>query len=269
VPAGLSSIPGALGVVATREPASDLPTLSDGGNYVRPYSLASCADLALAPTFGRCAPGAEVAWVYPDLLGPDNASAITVWPTAATTAGDLARLPITSVIVATDGSAAAVERARTLLLAAYPDHFVIATAAEWNADSRRLLTGWNQLADVVIVASLAIAGCSLAVSVAGGVNDRKRPFSMLRLTGVPLGMLRRVVALESATPLLAAAVVASGTGFLAAHLFLTAQMNYSLHPPSTAYYVIVVTGIVVSLGIIASTLPLLRRITGPETARNE
>ena len=46
-------------------------------------------------------------------------------------------------------------------------------------------------------------------------------------------------------------------------------MNYTLRPPGVAYYVIVLAGIAVSLGIIASTLPLLERITGPETARNE
>jgi hypothetical protein len=35
------------------------------------------------------------------------------------------------------------------------------------------------------------------------------------------------------------------------------------------YYLIVLVGLVASLGIIASTLPLLQRITGPEVARNE
>ena len=49
---------------------------------------------------------------------------------------------------------------------------------------------------MVILVSLPIAGCSLAVSVAAGLTDRKRPFSLLRLTGAPLGVLRRVVALE-------------------------------------------------------------------------
>ena len=39
--------------------------------------------------------------------------------------------------------------------------------------------------------------------------------------------------------------------------------------PGAAYYVITGAGIAVSLGIIASTMPLLRRITGPEVARNE
>ncbi|MDQ1717457.1 MAG: hypothetical protein QOE89_1410 [Pseudonocardiales bacterium] len=32
---------------------------------------------------------------------------------------------------------------------------------------------------------------------------------------------------------------------------------------------LIVAGLPLSLGVIASTLPLLERITGPETARNE
>jgi len=39
--------------------------------------------------------------------------------------------------------------------------------------------------------------------------------------------------------------------------------------PGIAYYVIVAGGILASLGIIAATFPLLKRITGPEVARNE
>jgi hypothetical protein len=43
----------------------------------------------------------------------------------------------------------------------------------------------------------------------------------------------------------------------------------SFQPPGMQYYLIVLAGLVASLGIIASTLPLLQRITGPEVARNE
>jgi hypothetical protein len=57
--------------------------------------------------------------------------------------------------------------------------------------------------------------------------------------------------------------------FLAAQLFLTSQLHYSLRPPGVEYYLVVLAGLAASLGIIASTLPLLSRITGPETARNE
>jgi hypothetical protein len=65
------------------------------------------------------------------------------------------------------------------------------------------------------------------------------------------------------------AVVAIGMGFLAAQLFVQAQFDYSIRAPGIQYYAIVLTGLVASLGVIASTMPLLRRITGPEAARNE
>jgi hypothetical protein len=81
--------------------------------------------------------------------------------------------------------------------------------------------------------------------------------------------MRRVVVLESAVPLLAVAVVAIGMGFLAGQLFVQAQFRYSIREPGIQYHAIVLTGLGASLGVLASTMPMLRRITGPETARNE
>ena len=170
--------------------------------------------------------------------------------------------------MSTNGSVPAIERARTALDAAYPYRPYPVTAIGENP-FESTLAGEQQLATVVILVSLPIAGCTLAVSVAGGLTDRKRPFSLLRLTGAPLSMLRRVVALESAVPLLIVAVISIGTGFAAAQLFLTSQLHYSLRPPGPEYYLIVLAGLAASLGIIGSTFPLLNRITGPETARNE
>jgi predicted lysophospholipase L1 biosynthesis ABC-type transport system permease subunit len=180
-------------------------------------------------------------------------------------------LPVQAIAVNAQGSRAAVELARTVLERAYPYAYFPATIDEDNAHNAgtRLLKQYQQLVDVVILSSLPIAGCSLAVSVAAGLSDRKRPFSLLRLTGAPLGMLRRVVGLESAVPLLLIAVISIGTGFLAAGLFLRSQLSETLQPPGIQYYAIVVGGLLAALAIIATTLPLLERITGPDTARNE
>ena len=90
----------------------------------------------------------------------------------------------------------------------------------------------------------------------------------LRLTGAPLRLLQRVVGLESALPLLAVSAIAMGTAFAASAMFLTSQMHYDLVSPGIAYYALVAGGLAAALGVIASTLPLLRRITGPEAARN-
>ncbi|WP_446219459.1 FtsX-like permease family protein [Micromonospora sp. IBHARD004] len=232
--------------------------------------VVACTDLPAA--YGRCADGATVAEVPMSLMPFEQpASSTRVWPAASVTVGDLQRLPVASIVVGTDASVAALERSRTVLEVAYPTEFWVApnVPGDFESDFANTLRGWKQLANVIIVASLALAGCSLAVSVVGGLSERKRPFSLLRLSGAQVRVLRRVVALESAVPMLAVAVVAIGMGFLAAQLFLKAQMDYTLTAPGVGFYAIVIVGLAACLAIIASTLPLLERITGPETARSE
>ncbi len=80
---------------------------------------------------------------------------------------------------------------------------------------------------------------------------------------------RRMVVLEAAVPLLVISVFSAGLGFLAAALFLSSQLGYSLRSPGVDYYLLNLGGIAASLAIIASTLPLIERIAGPEVARNE
>jgi hypothetical protein len=265
VPAGVGSIPGVHSVsIVYANPGGDQPGVPPG--------LIPCA--GLPAEFGTCPPGAQVAGVYPDLVGADSNHLTTAkppaWAAAPITLDGLRRLPLLAVVVATDGSTAALEQTRTLLEKAFPGTVrPPATDIDNQNDATTSLTRFQQLANVVILASLPIAGCSLAVSVAGGLTDRKRPFSMLRLTGMRLAELRRVVLLESAVPLLVVAAVAIGMGFLAAELFLRSQLDYTLVSPGLTYAVLVVAGLAGSLGIIASTMPLLRRITGPETARND
>jgi ABC-type antimicrobial peptide transport system permease subunit len=145
------------------------------------------------------------------------------------------------------------------------------TIAEQDAlssDTRRT-RGYQQLALVMTVASLAIAGCTLAVSVVTGLNDRRRPFGLLRITGAPITVLRRVVALETAVPLIAAAMVSIGAGFLASYLFLRSQLAETLQPPALDWYVVTAAGLVAAFVIVASTLPVLERITGAEAVRTD
>ena len=111
-----------------------------------------------------------------------------------------------AINVATNGTVPAIEQARTVLETAYPGYDPPATLGEQYADANQQNVAYQQLADVVVLTSLAIAGCTLAASIAAGLAERKRPFSLLRLAGAPLGMLQRVVALESAVPLLVTAV---------------------------------------------------------------
>jgi FtsX-like permease family len=239
-----------------------------------PAGVVSCAQLATVPALGRCPAGAATVKFPADgfdgpLFGTD-ATTIT-WPAANVPATRLDNLGVDAINVGTNGSTQAVEQARTVLVnaRAYPTVAVPSTIGDLVAQDNSKNSAYQQLANVVILVSLPIAGCTLAAGIAAGLADRKRPFSLLRLTGARLATLRRVVALEGAVPLLFVAAVAIGTGFAGAAMFATEAQQHPMVAPGAAYYLLIAAGIVVSLGIIAATFPLLARITGPEVARNE
>jgi hypothetical protein len=236
-----------------------------------PSGIVSCRELARIPAFGHCPAGATAVTLPADAARGDRPDPGAVWPSAAVSADALDRLPVQTLVVDAQGSRSAVERVRTVLENAYPYRYFPVTLDEIRSQrpATRRLQGYQQLADVVIVAGLAIAGCSLAVSVVAGINERRRPFSLLRLSGTPIGTLRRVVLLETAAPLLGIATVSIAAGFLAAGLFVRSQLRETLQAPGTGYYLTVAGGLIACLTIIASTLPLLRRLTGPEAARND
>jgi hypothetical protein len=283
--AELSGIHGVQGVVVVRaDPGLTIPAILLGTipypgarPQPTPAGVVSCAQLAAVPALGRCPAGATAAAFPADgfagpLYGVD-ATGIT-WPAANVPATRLDSLGVDAINVATNGTVPAVEQARTVLenAPAYPAYLgdgAPSTVGELIAQSNPTNSGYQQLANTVILVSLPIAGCTLAAGIAAGLADRKRPFSLLRLTGARLATLRRVVALESAVPLLAAAAVAIGTGFGATAMYASLEMQHPMVAPGAAYYLLTAGGILAALGIIAATFPLLARITGPEVARNE
>ncbi len=279
--AQLSGIPGVQGVLVVRaDPRLTIPATfhnlgtNQGITGPIPAGVVSCAQLAAVPALGRCPAGATAA-AFPEdgfnghLFGVD-ATAIT-WPAANVPATRLDTLGVDAIDVATNGTLPAVEQARTVLenAHAYPGVSSPSTIGDIIAHDNSAHSDYQQLANVVILISLLIAGCTLATGIAAGLADRKRPFSLLRLTGARLATLRRVVALEGAVPLLSVAAVAIGTGFAGAAMFASGAQQHPMVAPGAAYYLLTAGGIIVSLGIIAATFPLLARITGPEVARNE
>ena len=263
--AGLRTTPGVRGVTLVHQAPSQGPL----GNS---FGLVACDQLAQTPAIGKCAPGATVAsigYFLSNLLGHNSHASSTVWPSAHRSAAGLAKLPADAVVVATNGSSSAIERARTTLERAFPFQGTPVAVDAFDPSTARLLAMIQDMTDVVIVASLIIAACSLAVNIAAGLGERKRPFSLLRLTGVPTALLHRVVALESALPLLLVAAVSIVVGLVSAALYLHSQVGIAFSVPGITYWATVAAGLVASLAIIASTFPLLSRITGPEVARNE
>ena len=236
------------------------------------FGVVACDQLAKTPAIGKCAPGTSVAsigYFLSNLLGHNSHASSTVWPSANLSVASAARLPVDAVVVATDGSPGSLERARTALERAFPFQGTPVAVDAFDPSTARLLTMIQDMTDVVIVASLIIAACSLAVNIAAGLGERKRPFSLLRLTGVPTALLHRVVTLESALPLLLVAAVSIVVGLVSAALYLHSQVGIAFSIPGITYWATIAGGLAASLAIIASTFPLLNRITGPEVARNE
>ena len=277
----LRGIPGVQGVVVVRaDPKLTIPGtfhnlgIYPGGSSPVPAGVVSCAQLATVPALGRCPAGATAA-AFPEdgFEGPldGRTSAGITWPAVHVPAARLGSLAVDAINVGTNGSVAAIEQVRTVLenAHAYAAPSAPSTLGNLVTQDNSSNNAYQQLANTVILVSLPIAGCTLAASIAAGLADRKRPFSLLRLAGARLATLRRVVALESAVPLLAVAAVAIGTGFGAAAEFASVAQQHPMVAPGAAYYLITAGGILVSLGIIAATFPLLARITGPEVARNE
>ncbi|MET9177121.1 FtsX-like permease family protein [Kitasatospora aureofaciens] len=260
------AVPGFQGIALIHDNPARIGAFQQGERRMVP-SLVNCAELARIPVVGHCAPGAAVAAVDPYRLVDLTDSSGHEWPAVAISGAEVAELPVRMLYATTDGSEAAKEQLRTLFMKEFPT-YEPRLAEDWASEGQKKLQSWRQLANVVLLTTLPIAGCSLAVSVVAGLSDRRRPFAMLRLTGAPLQLLRRVVGLESALPLLAVSALAIGTGFAAAAMFLKAQMSYDLVSPGLTYFGLVGFGLAASLAIIASTLPLLGRITGPESARN-
>jgi hypothetical protein len=198
------------------------------------------------------------------------------WLAGPPPAGGLAARPLLALLVTTSGDRA-VERVRTVLQVAVhgaEDPAVVSSGQMISPTSSRLAETLRRMVDVGIILSLVIAGCSLAVAVAGGLIERKRPFSLLRLTGMPLAHLRRVVVLEAAVPLVLAALVSAAAGLLAADAILRATTGppdnaFGLSAPSASYYLMMLGGVLAALAIVSSTLPLLGRLTEPRAVRME
>ena len=163
-----------------------------------------------------------------------------------------------------------IERVRTELERAFPLQGTPVTVEALGPSTARPLTMIQAMTDVIIVAGLIIAACSLAVNVVGGLTERRRPFSLLRLTGVPRKLLHRIVTLESALPLLLVAAVSIVVGPTGGRPLPALAGRARLQP----------SGILLldhgdrraGRGRWQSsprTFPILDRITGPEVARNE
>ena len=256
---------------------SDMGAGATVGPEGAPYNaIATCADLAKLPTLGSCAPGAAAVEVTAENLSTDNpsdsAKAIT-GPQAPTASSDVSGLYLQGVLVRVDDPTT-LEVVRTFLTTHTPlsqSGSAPRTFGEEVRAREAVATIVQRVMNIAVALTLLVAGCSLAVAVGGGLVERKRPFSLLRLTGTPSSVLYKVVLLEAALPLAAATVIAMATGYGLAVITAVkvAPSGTPVPTPSADYYLTMGVGLVGSLLLIVGTLPFLGRITKSENARFE
>jgi hypothetical protein len=285
-------------------PSAPAPTTADQPISGPADSVVGCAAVRVLPALGSCAPGvAAVQADFGDLIATDNPIDVNkdlpaVTHSSPAVANSLSGLDMTALLVRTSNPDA-LERVRTYLTdfeatspETSPSHFKGGGGlSEWqmgilepqtfgevakirNNDDKNI----ERVALAIVALILIVAGCSLAVSVAGSLLDRKRPFIILRLSGTPLKTLTRVVLLESIVPLVVATVVAAGVAIaiagpplraiFSAHLGTHQHFASAAHP-DLGYYLTMLGGLALSALVVLAAMPLLNRITSPENARFE
>jgi ABC-type antimicrobial peptide transport system permease subunit len=253
-----------------------------GGPPASLTSVVGCESLAQFPVLGQCPPGAQAVMVDTGILMTNdnplwiNRELPIVTLNSPTFSGNISDLYMGGVLVRADNPDT-LEKVRTLLTtygALSGSHLAPETFGEVSQVSATSYLEAERIAFFVVALTLVVAGCSLAVTVVGSLVERKRPFTLLRLSGTPTSALNKVVLLESVLPLAAAALVAAGMGYaLTAALIkaLSASSGFSVAvaAPGLAYYLTMVGGLAISLIVIILTLPLMGSTTKPENARFE
>ena len=187
--------------------------------------------------------------------------------------GNFSGLYLQAVLVKVN-SPATLERVRTFLVT-HPTQSASGTAPRTfgEAVQARVNVGATvqRLVYMAVALTLLVAGCSLAVAVGGSLVERKRPFTLLRVSGTATSTLYKVVFLEAVFPLIAATLVAAATAYGIAVLTVSKMAPAGTPVPvlGHVYYLTMGAGLAISLLVILVTLPLLGRITGPGNVRFE
>jgi hypothetical protein len=274
--AQLRAIPGAVTYPVYSPKQDAIPGQFGLGPQGQGNGIMTCASLRQLAVLGQCAPGltavaADTASMYGD--NPSDTTQPFVNASSPAAPAGYARLSLQAVLVKV-ASPAVLERVRTLLATRTPlSESGSAPRTFGEAVQARVAVGdtVERLVYIAVALTLLVAGCSLAVTTGGGLIERKRPFALLRVAGTPTGALYRVVLLETVLPLAVATVVAGGVAWGVSVLTIGkfARAGTAVPVPGHTYFLLMGTGLAVSLAVILATLPLLGRMTGPATARFE
>lgn len=202
--------------------------------------------------------------------GFENNEPITVTAAPGIEQSDLAN-PI--VLIATDGTPAGLEQARTAAIVSGIEFFnVPSTRAELQSDyGATLASSFAGLANIGIVITSLISVISIAVATIGGILDRRRVFGLLRLMGMPIRTLRRIIASETALPLgtVFGACIALGVTVAWAVVTGLSQGARTVGWPGFSYYIVIALSVILAVLSLVATFKSAEKNTGITTTRYE
>lgn len=178
-----------------------------------------------------------------------------------------------AILVRTDGRPATIERVRTRAIASgIPLSASPASRADLAAEGA--LAPENQFAAIAyvgIVIAALLSAVSLTVSAISSVIQRRRAFGLMRLTGMPRAVLRKVVSIEAVVPVAGVFLACLAAGAFTAWAVVSAasEGRRTVGSPSLEFYAVLVLCLALAACSTAATVKAAFRVTGEGSVRFE
>jgi ABC-type antimicrobial peptide transport system permease subunit len=170
--------------------------------------------------------------------------------------------------IPTDGSLAVENRVRTEAANLVPNAIINSDRDPIDYELETFFQDMDRFAAIAALFVLIIGAFGLAASMVGGLIERRRPFVLLRASGVHLGELRRAVLLETTATMAVVSVLGAGIGMLLAY-GSTRQGGADWRWPGAEVYGLIGGGVLAALLFSTIALPLLNVTTRHDNLRFE
>lgn len=165
-----------------------------------------------------------------------------------------------------------IDALRTLVVQYSPStstRFVVSGTYAQQPRIRSSIKNFAEMTYAGIALTMSVAVCSMIVSTIGGLLERRRSLLTLRLGGMTVTQLKRVIMIESLIPLVSVSLVAAGLGIWIANIFLS-SFSATVEPTLTPTYYYIIGGLLaVAIIGIYLVLPMIKKITSLEENQTE
>jgi hypothetical protein len=177
-------------------------------------------------------------------------------------------LMVSLVFIPTDGSLAVENRVRTQAANLVPNAIINTDRDPVDHNLETLFTDVNRLITVAGLFVLLMGAFGLTAGMVGGLLERRRPFALLRASGMRLGELRQIVFLETAATMVLTSAIGVGLGLVLAYVESTRDGG-TWAWPDPAVFGYVGGGVLAALVFSTLALPLLNATTRHDAVRYE